>query len=53
MCGVRTKRLDNVGVDFSGGEGVAGGYVREAHEGVHDGELSGVVELEARNAFSG
>ena len=32
--------LDDVGVDFDGGEGIASGNVREAHEGMHEGEFA-------------
>ena len=40
-------------VDLGGGEGAASGDVGEAHEGVHQGELSGMVDFEARNAPPG
>jgi hypothetical protein len=39
-------------VDFSGGERIAGGDVCKPYERVHESELSWMVELEARNAFS-
>ena len=39
-------------MDFSGGEGIAGGDVCKPYESVHEGELSWMVELEARNALS-
>ena len=42
--GDTSERLDDVRMDFRGGEAVAGGYVREAHEGVHQGELAWVIE---------
>jgi hypothetical protein len=38
-------------MEVSHGEGIAGGDVGEADERVHDGQLSRVVELEARNPF--
>ena len=44
--------LDDVGVDFSGGEGIASGDVREAHEGMHESELPRVIEPQSRNALS-
>jgi hypothetical protein len=34
------------------GEGVARSGVGEAYQGVHEGQLSWVVELESRDAFS-
>jgi hypothetical protein len=46
------ESLDDLGVDFSGGESTGGGDMREAHEGVHQGEFSWMVELEAGNALS-
>jgi hypothetical protein len=42
-----------VAVDFADAEGVGGRALSEAHEGVHQGQLLGVVELEARNALAG
>ena len=39
-------------MDFCGSEGIAGGNVGEPHEGMHQGELSWVVELETGNAFA-
>ena len=50
--GRASKCLDDVGVDFRGGEGVARGDVREAHEGIHEGELSRVIEPQTWDAFS-
>ena len=44
--------LDDVGVEFGGGKGIASGNVREAHEGVHQGELPRVIEPQSRNALS-
>ena len=38
-------------IEFCGGNAVAGGDVREAHEGVHQGKLAGMVEPQSRNAF--
>jgi hypothetical protein len=40
------------GVDFRRGKGVAGGNVSKAHNSVHQGELTWVVELETGNALS-
>jgi hypothetical protein len=51
LCGA-AKGIDHSRVDLRSGEGVAGGNVREPDEGVHEGELSRVVELEPGNAFS-
>ena len=42
-----TQGPEGVGVDLLGGESVGGRDVSEAHEGVHEGELSGMVEFEA------
>ena len=53
LFGGTAKGLDNVRVDLGGGEGTSGRYVGKAHEGVHEGELSGVVEFETRDAPSG
>src|SRR5262252_316280 len=53
LFGGTAKGLDHVWVDLGGGEGAAGGDVGEADEGVHQGELSGMVEFQARNASSG
>jgi hypothetical protein len=39
-------------VDFGGGEGVARSDVREAHEGVHQGELARVIEPQSGNALA-
>ena len=50
--GRASKCLDDVGVDFRGAEGIASGNVREAHEGVHQGELPWVVEPQSRDALS-
>jgi hypothetical protein len=50
--GRASECLDDVRVDFRGGEGIAGGNVREAHEGVHEGELPRVIEPQSRNALS-
>ena len=43
--------VDDCGVDFSGGEGIASGDVCKPYERVHESELPWMVELEARNAF--
>ena len=39
-------------VDLASGEAIAGGDVREAHEGVHQGALAGVIKPQSWNAFS-
>ncbi len=52
MFGGAAKRLDDGGVDFGSGEGVAGRDVCEAYECVHEGELPRMIELEAWNALS-
>ena len=42
----------SVAVDFSRGEAVLSGDVREADQGMHQGELSGMIEFKPRNAFA-
>jgi hypothetical protein len=42
----------DVGIKFGGSEGVAGSDVSEAYQGVHEGQLSWVVEFESRDAFT-
>ena len=49
--GGASERLDDVRVDLRSGKAIAGGDVREAHEGVHHGELAGMIEPQSRNAF--
>jgi hypothetical protein len=51
--GRASECLDDVGMDFHGGKGIASGDVREAHESMHQGELAGVIEPQSRNASSG
>jgi hypothetical protein len=41
-----------VRIDFAGAEGVGGRDLCKADESVHEGQLPGVVELEAWNAFA-
>ena len=58
-CGARSPLLRSK-VQRSGGcrvqlfraEGITGGDVREADEGMHQGELARMIELEAGNAFA-
>ena len=52
-CAGAAERRDDVRIDFAGAERVGGRDLREADEGVHERQLAGVVELEARNAFAG
>ena len=42
----------DVGIEFGGGEGAAGSDVSEAYQGVHQGQLSWVVEFESRDTFT-
>ena len=49
-CG--TQGPQGVGVDLLGGESVGGGDVSEAHEGVHESQLSWMVEFEPGDAFA-
>src|ERR1700726_111397 len=49
--GGTSERLDDVRIEFCGGKAVAGGDVREAHDGVHQGKLAGGVEPQSRNAL--
>jgi hypothetical protein len=39
-------------VEFCGGKGAFGGDVGEAQQSVHQGQLPGMIELEAGNAFA-
>ena len=39
-------------MDFSGRETVLSGKMREADQSMHQGQLSGMVELKAWNSFS-
>jgi hypothetical protein len=39
-------------MEFCSGKAVAGGDVRETHEGMHQGKLAGVIEAQSRNALS-
>jgi len=50
--GGTSERLDDVRMEFCGGEAVAGGDVRKAHEGVHQGKLAGMMEAQSRNALA-
>jgi hypothetical protein len=43
----------DVGMNFTGAEGVGGRNLGKAHQGVHQGQLPRIVELEARDAFAG
>jgi len=40
-------------IDFAGAERVGGRDLRKADESMHQGQLPGIVELEAGNAFTG
>jgi len=42
----------DIGIKFGGGEGVASSDVSEANQGVHEGQLSWMVEFEPRDAFT-
>jgi hypothetical protein len=46
------QSCQDIGVKFGGDEGVAGSDVSEANQGVHESQLSRVVEFESRDAFS-
>ncbi len=54
MCSVRgaAEHGEDARVEFGSSESVTTGDMREPHEGVHEGELSWVVELEAGDALS-
>jgi hypothetical protein len=41
-----------VGVELLGGESVGGRDVGKAHEGVHEGQLSRMVDFETGDAFA-
>ena len=51
--GRAAERGEDARIKFRGGKGVAAGDVGEAQEGVHQGELLRVVELEAGDALGG
>ena len=42
----------HIGIKFGGSEGAAGSDVSEAYQGVHEGQLSRVVEFEPGDAFT-
>ena len=42
----------DIGIKLSSGKGIAGSDVSEANQGVHEGQLSWVVEFEPRDAFT-
>ena len=46
------QSCQDIGIKFGGSEGVAGSDVSEAYQGVHEGQLSWVVEFEPRDAFT-
>ena len=46
------QSCQDIGIKFGGGESVAGSDVSEAYQGVHEGQLSWVVEFESRDAFT-
>ena len=39
-------------MDLSGSEDAAGGDVSEAHQGMHESQLPGIVQLQTRNPFA-
>ena len=41
------QSCQDIGIKFGGGERVAGSDVSEANQGVHEGQLSWVVEFES------
>jgi hypothetical protein len=40
-------------MDLSSGEAAAGGDVSEAHQGMHESQLPGIVQFQTRNPFTG
>ena len=52
MVGRDLQSGQHIGIKFGGGEGAAGSDVSEADQGVHQGQLSWVVEFESRDAFT-
>src|SRR5262249_6349243 len=50
--GGTSERLDDMRIEFCGGKAVAGGDVREAHEGVHQGKLAGLSSRSPGMGFS-
>jgi hypothetical protein len=51
--GGAAERFDDGGMDFGGGECIAGCNVGEAYKRMHQRKLTRVIELEAGNALSG
>jgi hypothetical protein len=47
------ERLNDIGVDFRGGKGIAGSNVCEAGESMHQGELPRMIKPQSGNALSG
>jgi hypothetical protein len=52
LVGGHLQGSQDVGIKFSGGEGVAGSDVSETHQGMHHSQLSWVVEFESGDAFT-
>jgi len=42
----------DIGIKLGSGEGVAGSDVSKANQGVHEGQLSWVVEFKSRDTFT-
>jgi hypothetical protein len=49
----RAQGGGHVRMDFAGAEGAGRCDLSEAHQGMHYGQLPGIVELEAGNTFAG
>ena len=44
--------LSSLGVEFCGGKGVTGSDMGEAQQGMHEGELPGMIQFQAGNALA-
>lgn len=52
VVGGRAQRSENIGVDLGRGEHATGGNVGKAEQCMHQCELAGMVEFEARDPFA-
>ncbi len=52
VVGGAAQGLGGLGMEFCGGKGAFCGDVGEAQQGMHQGQLARMIELQARNAFA-
>ena len=52
FSGGEAKSFSGIGMDFGGGERVTSGDMGEADEGMHQRQLPGMVQLQARNPLA-